>query len=78
LPAAVVNRPKQGFTLPFDAWMRGDLRDATRDGLQTLAVQGWIDASAPAAVWSAFERGHAHWSRAWGLGMLGRFLTEAP
>jgi len=22
LPAEIVNRPKQGFTLPFDPWMR--------------------------------------------------------
>jgi len=78
LPAAIVTRPKQGFTLPFDSWMRGDLRDTTRDGLETLASQGWIHRSAPAAAWSAFERGDAHWSRAWGLAMLGRFLAEAP
>jgi asparagine synthase (glutamine-hydrolysing) len=77
LPAAVVNRPKQGFTLPFDAWMRRELRDSTRDGLRALSHEGWLNDSAPDAIWSAFERGQAHWSRAWGLAMLGRFLAEA-
>jgi asparagine synthase (glutamine-hydrolysing) len=78
LPDEVTSQPKRGFTLPFAEWMRADLRDAVRDGLATLAGSGWVARSAPDAVWTAFERGQAHWSRAWGLGMLGRFLADAP
>ncbi len=78
LPPEVTDRPKRGFTLPFAEWMRGDLREAVRDGLDTLATSGWVQPTAPDAVWTAFERGQAHWSRAWGLGMLGRFLADAP
>jgi asparagine synthase (glutamine-hydrolysing) len=78
LPPEVTDRPKQGFTLPFAAWMRGDLREPVRDGLDTLARSGWVERTAPDAVWTAFEDGQAHWSRAWGLGMLGRFLADAP
>lgn len=78
LPPEVTDRPKKGFTLPFANWMRGDLEEAVRDGLGTLAGLGWVERAAPDAVWTAFERGDAHWSRAWGLGMLGRFLADAP
>jgi asparagine synthase (glutamine-hydrolysing) len=78
LPSDIVNRPKQGFTLPFDAWMRRELRDSTRDGLAALARRGWLMPDAPDVLWTAFERGQAHWSRAWGLGILGRFIEEAP
>jgi asparagine synthase (glutamine-hydrolysing) len=78
LPDEVTSGPKRGFTLPFADWMRADLRDAVRDGLDTLAGSGWVARTAPDAVWTAFERGQAHWSRAWGLGMLGRFLADAP
>jgi asparagine synthase (glutamine-hydrolysing) len=78
LPADVTGRPKQGFTLPFATWMRGTLQDAVRGGLDALAGEGWVEPSVPGATWKAFERGQAHWSRAWGLGMLGRFLAEAP
>jgi asparagine synthase (glutamine-hydrolysing) len=77
LPREIVEKPKQGFTLPFASWMRHELRDSTREGLESLAIQGWIVRSAPERVWEAFERGQAHWSRAWGLAMLGRFLEEA-
>jgi len=78
LPRAVTHAPKRGFTLPFAEWMRGPLREPVREGLHALASCGWIAPHAPDEVWSAWQRGQAHWSRAWGLGMLGRFLEEAP
>jgi asparagine synthase (glutamine-hydrolysing) len=78
LPRAVTHAPKRGFTLPFAEWMRGPLRDPVREGLHALVAGGWIAPHAPDEVWSAWQRGQAHWSRAWGLGMLGRFLEEAP
>ena len=77
LPHAVTARPKQGFTLPMDAWMRTALRETTREGLQLLADSGWIAAEAPDRILGAWERGQAHWSRPWGLGVLGWFLQEA-
>jgi asparagine synthase (glutamine-hydrolysing) len=76
LPRALITRPKRGFTLPFDAWMRGPLRTATRDGLHALAARGWVSRSAADRVWCAWQGGQAHWSRAWGLAMLGRFLAS--
>jgi asparagine synthase (glutamine-hydrolysing) len=73
----VVRQPKRGFTLPFDTWMRGGLRETTLRGIESSVALGWINARAAAAVWGDFERGRAHWSRAWGLSVLGQFLQEA-
>ena len=42
LPQAIVQRPKQGFILPFERWLAGDLAPAVRDGLDRLAAGGWI------------------------------------
>jgi asparagine synthase (glutamine-hydrolysing) len=78
LPLEITSRPKQGFTLPFEKWMRRELRDATREGLGALAAQGWITTAAVNRVWNGWLAGQSHWSRPWGLGMLGRFLQEAP
>jgi asparagine synthase (glutamine-hydrolysing) len=75
LPAAIVTQPKQGFTLPFARWMRGDLAPVVRDGLQRLASAGWIAAEAPDRVWADWQRGASHWSRPWGLSVLGHFLA---
>jgi asparagine synthase (glutamine-hydrolysing) len=76
LPSAIVNHPKQGFTLPFAAWMQGDLAPLVRDGLDRLAAGGWIADDAPDRVWGDWRRGASHWSRPWGLSVLGHFLSR--
>jgi asparagine synthase (glutamine-hydrolysing) len=77
LPEAVVSSPKRGFTLPFAVWLRGPLREMTREGIDALVARHWVDAGAAERVWSEWDRGQAHWSRVWGLGILGRFLERA-
>ena len=76
LPSAAVNRPKQGFTLPFAQWMAADLQPFVRSGMAHLADSGWIAPGVPDATWNAWQRGAAHWSRPWALGMLGEFLRS--
>ena len=77
LPQGVASGPKRGFTLPFDTWMRGGLRETSLRGIESAVAHGWVNARAAAAVWGDWERGRAHWSRAWGLSVLGQFLQEA-
>jgi asparagine synthase (glutamine-hydrolysing) len=77
LPAAVVDQPKRGFTLPFAAWLGGPLGGDIRDGIEALATRQWIARPAAAQVWDAWVGGQAHWSRVWALGMLGRFLEQS-
>jgi asparagine synthase (glutamine-hydrolysing) len=76
LPPLAVNRPKQGFTLPFAQWMAGDLQPFVRSGMEHLAEAGWIAPGVPETTWRAWQRGAAHWSRPWALGLLGAFLQE--
>ena len=47
LPEAIVGRPKQGFTLPFADWMRGELAPVVQDGLGQLERGGWIAKAPP-------------------------------
>jgi len=77
MPDGFAGRPKRGFTLPFDIWMRGGLRETALRGIESAVALGWVNAGAAAAVWGDWERGRAHWSRAWGLSVLGQFLQEA-
>ncbi|HWW84256.1 MAG TPA: asparagine synthase (glutamine-hydrolyzing) [Vicinamibacterales bacterium] len=76
LPQAIVQHPKQGFTLPFAIWMNGDLGPVVRDGLERLANGGWIAPTAPSRVWTDWTTGRTHWSRPWGLAVLGHFLDR--
>jgi asparagine synthase (glutamine-hydrolysing) len=76
LPHEAVDRPKQGFTLPFSTWMGGELQPFVRSGMAYLAESGWIAPGVPDATWRAWEAGTAHWSRPWALGVLGAFLRQ--
>ena len=76
LPRAAVDRPKQGFTLPFAQVDERRAEPFVRSGMAFLARCGWIAAGAPDATWNAWQRGDAHWSRPWALGVLGEFLRQ--
>lgn len=72
LPASHLGRPKQGFVLPIEDWLRSALDDrgrATRDDVLARV------AADPRARWvvEQFQRGRLHWSRVWALYVLERF-----
>jgi asparagine synthase (glutamine-hydrolysing) len=70
LPPEILRAPKQGFSIPVAAWLRGPLQGFARETLsaETLARQGWLD---PATVTGLLDRhcaGREDLSRQlWGL-----------
>lgn len=75
-PARYLNRPKQGFTLPMDAWMRGPLRQLCLGRLETLQQADWLDPAWILNQWHAFDNCQLHWARAWSLVVLGEFARR--
>jgi len=72
LPREVWERPRQGFILPMDDWMRGPLREFSREGLESAKRRldpKWVD-----GVARRFERGELHWTRLWQLVVLGHYI----
>lgn len=68
LPASVrERRAKQGFTFPFDRWLRGPLQPWI---VQHANGNDILQKDAVARVWRAYEQGQAHWSRVWALAVL--------
>jgi asparagine synthase (glutamine-hydrolysing) len=63
VPAALVERPKQGFTVPVEHWLRRELRDWAQDLLSpaALARHGLLDAR----VVGTYLREHLDGRRAW-------------
>jgi len=55
VPAALTDRPKTGFAVPIDAWLRGPLRDWAQGLLDAarLKREGVLDAAPIRAVWQA-------------------------
>jgi asparagine synthase (glutamine-hydrolysing) len=80
LPESIVRRPKQGFALPFDPWLRGPLRDfcADRLGPNGLSSRGILRPEAIHALWTAFlaHSPQVSWSRVWLLVVLESWLQQ--
>lgn len=69
VPAAIASRPKQGFTPPIDAWLRGPVRSLARDTL--LAADGrvarQIDRGRLDRLFTGLDRGRPYGHRIWTL-----------
>src|SRR6202140_394538 len=77
LPREIVNRPKRGFTLPFERWLRGEMRPVVEDALlKSDWDQSSISASAVREVWNRFLAGETSWSRPWSIFVLKRWCEE--
>jgi asparagine synthase (glutamine-hydrolysing) len=80
LPREIVQRPKKGFTLPFEPWMRNQLRGfcQSRLGAGGLAGRGLFDLDRLAIMWTSFQRGGSDvtWSRLWMLVTLETWLAR--
>ena len=73
LPDQIVHRPKRGFTLPFEHWLRDALRPVVEESLRTIgdSVLGTlISERAVRGVWQDFLEGRTSWSRPWSLYVL--------
>jgi asparagine synthase (glutamine-hydrolysing) len=78
LPNSIVQRCKQGFTLPFEHWMRGELRDpveSSLDGHNAGPLSSMLNPNAVSKVWGQFMAGQTSWSRPWALHVLDRWCT---
>src|SRR5262249_17357327 len=63
VPRELVDRPKMGFSLPLDQWLRGPLRGWASDLLDAarLAHEGYFDVSAIREKWTEHLEGKRNW-----------------
>ena len=77
LAPGIVHRTKRGFTLPFEPWMRGELRREVEPvlttGIGNGPLDGILDAAAVRKVWEDFLLGTTSWTRPWSLYVLHRW-----
>jgi len=77
LPRQIVNRPKRGFTLPFERWLRGEMRQPVETALLgSGANHSFLNPEAVRDIWNRFLAGKTSWSRPWSLFVLARWCEQ--
>ncbi len=76
LPSEIVNRPKMGFTFPWEQWMKNELKSYSKTGLDHLKNLSFFEERALDDIWINFLKGNKKitWSRVWHLVVLGHWL----
>lgn len=80
VPRTLVERAKQGFSIPTGAWLRGPLRSWAGDLLaeETLRRQGYLDARLVQRAFAEHVSGRAnHWQSLWDVLMFEAWLKHA-
>jgi asparagine synthase (glutamine-hydrolysing) len=78
LPPDFDVQPKRGFAMPFDAWLRGPLREVMEDTLdaRVVASRGLLDAQLVSSIGERFRRGQTGWAEPWLLMMVELWCRE--
>ena len=78
LPDEIVHRRKRGFTLPFEHWMRQELRPEIEPQLSAAKVSAGplgpvLNGKEVERIWNRFLAGTVSWTRPWSLYVLQRW-----
>lgn len=79
VPRALIERPKMGFGIPLDQWLRGPLREWASDLLaeDRLRREGFLHPQAITSAWQAHLKGEASFGyRLWSVLMFQAWLEE--
>jgi asparagine synthase (glutamine-hydrolysing) len=78
LPDEVVTQRKRTFTLPWEHWLRGPLKEEVTSEFNAIAssLALCLDALTVRQVWTSFLEGHTSWSRVWSLFVLNKWARR--
>jgi len=76
LPDEVINRKKQGFVLPYDHWIRNELRTFCQQKINDLSERSLFNGDAVQRFWQNYLKGKSNirWADVWILIVLENWL----
>lgn len=77
LPDEIVNRPKMGFSFPWEQWIRNELYEFCDSQIQELSKQAIFNSDEILAVWKRFlaHDKSVNWARIWLLVSLQHYIS---
>jgi len=74
----MLQRKKMGFTLPFEVWMRGEMRPEIESVLLSRSekLPDFISQDGVQKIWSNFLDKRCSWSRPWSLYVLKKWIDK--
>jgi asparagine synthase (glutamine-hydrolysing) len=79
VPPALIERPKMGFGIPLDSWLRGPLKEWAGDLLSSerLRQQGFLEDAPIREKWDEHQSGKRNWQYLlWDVLMFQAWLKE--
>lgn len=79
VPRSLINRPKTGFAVPIDSWLRGPLKDWAEELLDPIKLkeQGFFEPEPIRVKWNEHLSGKRNWShQLWSVLMFQAWLNE--
>lgn len=78
LPNEIVNRPKMGFVLPWEMWLRNELHDWVQQNITRLSKRSYFNEVEVLNLWKKFKAEHksVSWSRIWALVVLEQWFSK--
>jgi len=74
LPEAIRRRPKHGFTLPFDVWLRSRELGSEVERVLLADRSELVPSDVARVVWGDFRSGRTSWNRVWALYVLRKWV----
>lgn len=77
LPPEIVNRPKMGFTLPWQQWLSGELKSFCEKNIIELSERDFCKREGIKNLWLRFLNNdpNVKWSRVWHLVVLNNWMV---
>ncbi|MBL7918030.1 MAG: asparagine synthase, partial [Bacteroidia bacterium] len=78
IPNDIINRPKMGFTLPWQHWLKNELKNFCTKNIEGLENKKLLNEGAAMELWNRFLNNDPliTWSRVWHLIVLNHWLDS--